>query len=117
MGSNCEIRQGVTLGGNVGRSVDGRTQPVIGDNVRIAAGAKILGPVIVGSRTIIGANAVVLNDVPDDSVAVGVPARVVKVNGRKVGSPGSDGVAQQLNAISQRLEAIEQRLNRLDRDR
>ena len=74
MGVGCSIGQGVTIGtkGHGSKGV-----PVIGDNVAIHAGAKVLGPIRVGNNVAIGANAVVLNDVPSDSIAVGVPARVL----------------------------------------
>lgn len=78
IGYNCEIRQGVTLGGNLGKEKDGRTQPILGNNILIGAGAKILGPVKIGDNSIIGANAVVICDIPENSVAGGVPARVLR---------------------------------------
>ena len=77
VGANCIIMQGVTLGGNMGKSSQGNTQPIIGDNVFIGPGAKILGPVSIGSEAKIGANAVVINDIHDSTVAVGVPAREI----------------------------------------
>jgi serine O-acetyltransferase len=70
-GDNCRIRTGVVVGL---RRLDEIAAPVIGDNVDIGAGAKLLGPIHIGNNTIIGANAVVLCDVPDNSIAVGVPA-------------------------------------------
>jgi serine O-acetyltransferase len=70
-GDNCRIRNGVVVG--LRRTEEPRA-PVIGNNVDIGAGAKILGPISVGNNVIVGANAVVLSDVPDDSIAVGVPA-------------------------------------------
>jgi serine O-acetyltransferase len=78
IGINCEIRQGVTLGGNLGKEKYGTTQPILGNNIMIGAGAKILGPVKIGDNSIIGANAVVISDIPKDSVAGGVPARVLR---------------------------------------
>jgi len=78
IGKNCEIRQCVTFGGNMGQEKEGRTQPLLGDNILIGAGAKILGPIKVGSNSIIGANAVVIRDVPENSVAGGVPAKVIR---------------------------------------
>ena len=72
-GDNCRIRNGVTVGL---RHVDQPVAPWIGDDVDIGAGAKILGGIRIGNRVAIGANAVVLCDVPDDAVAVGVPATV-----------------------------------------
>jgi serine O-acetyltransferase len=70
-GDNCRIRNGVVIGL---RHIDQKAAPVIGDNVDIGAGAKLLGPIHIGNNTIIGANAVVLCDVPENSIAVGVPA-------------------------------------------
>ncbi|HEY1598020.1 MAG TPA: serine acetyltransferase [Pirellulales bacterium] len=70
-GDNCRIRNGVVIGL---RRVEEPQAPVIGNNVDIGAGAKILGPISVGDNVVIGANAVVINDVPDNCVAVGVPA-------------------------------------------
>jgi serine O-acetyltransferase len=70
-GNNCRIRNGVVVGL---RHVDQKVAPVIGDNVDIGSGAKLLGSIRIGNNTIVGANAVVLCDVPDNSIAVGVPA-------------------------------------------
>lgn len=75
VGHRCIIQQGVTIGGRGGSGVDG--SPHIGDDVTLGSGAKLMGPIRIGSRSLIGANAVVIGDVPDDSVAVGVPARVI----------------------------------------
>lgn len=82
IGDNCLIYQGATLGGT-GKD-KGKRHPTIGDNVLVGAGAKVLGPFKVGSNVKIAANAVVLNAIPDDCTAVGVPARVVKRKGEKV---------------------------------
>lgn len=76
IGANCKILNGVTLG-NKDTEIGINQQPIIGDNVVIGTGAKILGRVIVGDNVRIGANSVVINDVPSNSVAVGVPARVI----------------------------------------
>ncbi|MBI5263401.1 MAG: serine acetyltransferase [Bradyrhizobium sp.] len=70
-GDNCRIRNGVVVGL---RRVDEPCAPVIGNNVDIGAGAKLLGAITVGDNSIIGANAVVLDDVPANSIAIGVPA-------------------------------------------
>ena len=75
IGENCHISQNVTLGG--GGGPDGGL-PILGDNVRVGAGAVILGNVHIGDNAVIGANAVVLCDIPENAVAVGAPARVVK---------------------------------------
>lgn len=70
-GNNCRIRNGVVVGL---RRVDQPCAPVIGNNVDIGAGAKVLGPIKIGDDVVIGANAVVIQDVPDHCIAAGVPA-------------------------------------------
>ncbi|MCM1529287.1 MAG: serine O-acetyltransferase [Alistipes sp.] len=82
IGDNCLLYQGVTLGGT-GKD-KGKRHPTLGDNVLVGAGAKVLGPFTVGSNVKIAANAVVLNAIPDNCTAVGVPAHIVKMNGKKV---------------------------------
>lgn len=72
-GSHCRIRNGVVVGL---KNVDEPCAPVLGDYVDVGAGAKILGNIRIGNHVTIGANAVVLCDVPDNSIAVGVPAKV-----------------------------------------
>lgn len=72
-GDNCRIRNGVVVG--LAR-IDDPCAPVIGNNVDIGAGAKVLGRIRIGDNVAIGANAVVIRDVPDNSIAVGVPAVV-----------------------------------------
>lgn len=74
VGPNCTIFQQVTLGTNHGEA--GRA-PSLGAGVEIAPGARLLGPIEIGQGALVGANAVVLNDVPAHAVAVGVPARVL----------------------------------------
>jgi serine O-acetyltransferase len=78
-GDNCRIRNGVTIGI---RTVSERSAPTIGNDVDIGAGAKLLGPINIGDNVLIGANAVVLCDVPSNSIAVGVPAVVKPRNNR-----------------------------------
>ena len=70
-GDNCRIRNGCVVGL---RRVEEKAAPVIGNNVDIGTGAKLLGPIRIGNNVLIGANAVVMQDVPDNSIAVGVPA-------------------------------------------
>jgi serine O-acetyltransferase len=70
-GDNCRVRNGVVVGL---RRVDEPCAPVLGNNVDIGAGAKVLGRISIGNNVVIGANAVVIRDVPDDCIAVGVPA-------------------------------------------
>jgi serine O-acetyltransferase len=76
-GDNVLIRNGVTVGL---RHTGVRGAPVIGNRVDIGAGAKILGPIKIGNDVVIGANAVVIDDVPSNSLAVGVPARIIPRN-------------------------------------
>lgn len=82
IGDNCLLYQGVTLGGT-GKD-KGKRHPTLGNNVLVGAGAKVLGPFTVGNNVKIAANAVVLNAIPDNCTAVGVPAHVVKMNGKRV---------------------------------
>jgi serine O-acetyltransferase len=91
-GDDCRIRSGVVVGL---RRVEEKCAPVIGNNVDIGAGAKLLGPIRIGDNVVIGANAVVLCDVPDNSMAVGVPAvvrprqRVVSLSAEAKSRPGA----------------------------
>lgn len=82
IGDNCTIYQGATLGGT-GKD-KGKRHPTIGNNVLIGAGAKVLGPFRVGDNSKIAANAVVLREVPPNSTVVGVPARVVVKDNKRV---------------------------------
>lgn len=72
-GDNCRIRNGVTVGL---RRVEEPAAPRLGNNVDVGAGAKLLGPITIGDNVVIGANAVVITDVPANSIAIGVPATV-----------------------------------------
>ncbi len=81
IGDNCIVYQNVTLGGT-GKD-QGKRHPTLGNNVLVGAGAKILGPFKVGDNSRIAAGAVVLSEVPENATAVGVPARIVKINGQK----------------------------------
>lgn len=74
-GNNCIIRNGVTIGT---ARIDKIEAPMIGNNVNIGTGAKILGGIVIGNNVDIGANAVVLKDIPNDCIAVGIPARIIK---------------------------------------
>ena len=82
IGDNCTIYQNVTLGGT-GKDV-GKRHPTLGNNVMVGAGARVLGPFRIGDNSKIAANAVVLEEVPPNCTAVGVPARIVKRNGVRV---------------------------------
>lgn len=82
IGDNCTIYQNVTLGGT-GKD-QGKRHPTLGNNVLVGSGAKVLGPFKVGNNARIAAGAVVLSEVPDDSTAVGVPARIARIGGQRV---------------------------------
>lgn len=82
IGARCKIRHQVTTANS------GEGAAIIGDDVKIGAGAKILGNVRIGNRSLVGANAVVVHDVPDDAVVVGIPARVVRLNGQRIPAGG-----------------------------
>lgn len=77
-GKNLVLEHGVTIGAEKGLT------PVLADNIFVGAGAKIIGPVQIGSDVKIGANAVVTRDLPDGATAVGIPARVIKIYGQRV---------------------------------
>jgi serine O-acetyltransferase len=76
IGKNCTIGQGCTIGGRTGHG----GPPIIGDNVYISAGARLLGGFQVGNNVVIGANAVVIENVPDNCVVAGVPAKIISTN-------------------------------------
>ncbi len=82
VGANVTLYHGVTLGGTSWNK--GKRHPTLQDNVVVGSGAKILGPITIGTGTRVGANAVVVKDVPPDSVVVGVPGRVTHRAGEKV---------------------------------
>ena len=82
IGDDCLIYHGVTLGGT-GKDV-GKRHPTIGSRVLIGTGAKVLGPITIGNGSRVAANAVVLKDIPENSTAVGSPARVIRVDGKRV---------------------------------
>lgn len=79
IGWNCDVRQNVTFGGNF-NTVDenGRSQPWLGNNVSVGAGAVIIGPIKIGANSIIGANSVVTRDVPENVIISGIPGTVLK---------------------------------------
>ena len=106
IGDNCTLYQGVTLGGT-GKDV-GKRHPTLGNNVLVGAGAKVLGPFKISDNSKIAANAVVLEEVPENSTAVGIPARVVRRHGRRVDDLDQvhipDPVAQELSRIEKKLD-------------
>ncbi|MGI6194792.1 MAG: serine O-acetyltransferase EpsC [Eubacteriales bacterium] len=120
IGDNCTLYQGVTLGGT-GKET-GKRHPTLGNNVMVGAGAKVLGGFTIGDNSKIAANAVALSPVPANSTAVGVPARIVRTNGVRVGDLDQvhipDPLAQELctmrmkiNEMRTELENIKNKLN------
>ncbi len=110
IGDDCTLYQGVTLGGT-GKDT-GKRHPTLGNRVMVGAGAKVLGPIEVHDNARIAAGAVVLNDIPADATAVGVPARVVRVGGEKVVEQLDqvhipDPLMQEIEALKERLELLE----------
>ena len=120
IGDNCTIYHGVRLGGT-GKET-GKRHPTIGNNVLISAGSKVLGPLVVGDNSKIGANAVVLNNVEPDSTVVGVPGRTVKRAGERI-APSleldqihiPDPVSQELCKLLIRIEKLEGKIETEDR--
>ena len=117
IGDDVLIYQGVTLGGT-GKDV-GKRHPTIGNNVMISAGAKVLGPFKIGDNSRVAAGAVVLEEVPPNSTVVGVPARVVRQNGKKVEPVKPldqihipDPVWQELNSLKEELAQLKGQLNK-----
>lgn len=118
IGDYCTLYQGVTLGGT-GKD-KGKRHPTLGDNVMVGAGAKVLGPLTIGDNTKVGANALVLLNIPPDSTAVGVPARVVRVNGEKVHPKFDldqihmpDPVSQELCKLYMEIDELQKRIDNI----
>lgn len=119
VGANVTLYHGVTLGGTSWKK--GKRHPTLEDDVVVGAGAKILGPIRIGARTRVGANAVVVKDVPPDSVVVGIPGRVTHRHGERVVTDEHghvhpvdlehgalpDMTASALRRLSKRIEVLE----------
>lgn len=117
IGDNCLVYQGVTLGGT-GKE-KGKRHPTLGNNVMVGAGARVLGPFKVGDNAKIAANAVVLEEVPPNCTAVGVPARIVRRNGKKVSCDLDqihipDPVSQELCRHLMRIEKLEKKIKEME---
>lgn len=119
IGDDCLIYQGVTLGGT-GKDV-GKRHPTIGNNVMISSGAKVLGPFKVGDNSRIASGAIVLEEVPPDCTAAGVPARIVRRNGAKVAPLDQvhipDPVSEQLCRLECRIRQLEKALEEKEQDK
>src|SRR5215213_3190242 len=111
IGDEVTIYQGVTLGGT--GFARGKRHPTVEDEVVIGSGAKLLGPIRVGTAAKVGANSVVIHDVPPHSTVVGNPGRPVRVEGRRPEGPDADWahlpdpVADAIRALSQRVAELE----------
>lgn len=117
IGDDVTLYQGVTLGGT-GFST-GKRHPTVEDNVTIGSGAKLLGPIAIGHGAKIGANSVVVADVPANATVVGVPGHPVRVDGRRVEGPDADWihlpdpVADAMRVLSSRVAELEHQLAEL----
>jgi serine O-acetyltransferase len=111
IGDDVTLYQGVTLGGT--GFATGKRHPTVQDNVTIGSGAKLLGPITVGHGSKIGANSVVITDVPPNCTVVGNPGHVVRVDGRRIEGPDADWihlpdpVADAIKGLAARIEALE----------
>ena len=108
----------MTLGGT-GKDT-GKRHPTLGNNVMVGAGAKVLGPVQIGDNVKVASGAVVLEDLPEDSTAVGIPARVVRVAGKRVANDLDqvhipDPVKDEIAKLEQKLAAMQAELEELKR--
>ncbi len=112
IGDNVTLYQGVTLGGT--GFATGKRHPTVQDNVTIGSGAKLLGPITVGHGAKIGANSVVIHDVPPNSTVVGNPGHPVRIEGRRPEGPDADWVhlpdpiADAIKSLAGRIESLEQ---------
>lgn len=119
IGDDVTIYHGVTLGGT-GKD-HGKRHPTIGNNVMISTGAKILGPFKVGDNSRIAANAVVLQEVPEDSTVVGIPGRVVRLKGERVNPCTTldqvrmpDPIQMEICKLSNAVEALQEKLKNIE---
>ena len=118
LGDRVTLYQGVTLGGT--GFARGKRHPTVEDDVTIGSGAKLLGPITVGHGAKVGANTVVVADVPPNSTVVGNPGHTVRVEGRKPEGPDADWIhlpdpiADAIRSLSDRLAAAERRLAEID---
>jgi serine O-acetyltransferase len=117
IGDRVTLYQGVTLGGTGFQR--GKRHPTLGDNVTVGSGAKLLGPIEVGHGAKVGANTVVVEDVPPNATVVGNPGHTVKVEGRRVEGPDADWIhlpdpiADAIRGLSERIAALEGRIAEL----
>jgi serine O-acetyltransferase len=111
IGDDVLLYQGSTLGGT--GIIQGKRHPTIGNNVVIGAGAKVLGNIVIGDNSYIGANAVVIKDVPPNSTVVGIPGKITKQDGRKIDT--SLDHVHVLDPIMQTIEELQDRVKNLEK--
>ncbi|MGA2319745.1 MAG: serine O-acetyltransferase [Solirubrobacteraceae bacterium] len=117
IGNDVTLYQGVTLGGT--GFATGKRHPTVQDNVTIGSGAKLLGPITIGHGAKIGANSVVITDVPANSTVVGNPGHPVRVDGRRPEGPDADWIhlpdpiAEAIKTLASRISALEQTVGEL----
>lgn len=117
IGRDVTLYQGVTLGGT--GFATGKRHPTVQDNVTIGSGAKLLGPITIGHGAKIGANSVVIHDVPPNSTVVGNPGHPVRVEGKRPEGPDADWVhlpdplADAIKGLASRIGALEEALAEL----
>ena len=111
IGRNVTLYQGVTLGGT--GFARGKRHPTVGDDVVVGSGAKLLGPIDVGARAKIGANSVVIHDVPSNSTVVGNPGHPVRVDGKRPEGPDADW-AHLPDPVADALRGLAARVNELE---
>jgi serine O-acetyltransferase len=118
IGDRVTLYQGVTLGGT--GFARGKRHPTVEDDVTVGSGAKLLGPIRVGHNAKVGANTVVIHDVPPNSTVVGNPGHPVRVEGRKPEGPDADWIhlpdplADAIKGLTERIGELERRLAELD---
>ena len=112
IGSDVTLYQGVTLGGT--GFATGKRHPTIEDNVTIGSGAKLLGPITIGHGAKIGANSVVITDVPPNSTVVGNPGHPVRVEGRRPEGPDADWIHLP-DPIAEAIQGLAARIGELER--
>jgi serine O-acetyltransferase len=120
IGDNVTLFQGVTLGGTGKQR--GKRHPTIGSHVVVGAGAKVLGPITVGNYVKIGANSVVLQDVPDHSTVVGIPGRIVRIKDERVADDAlmdhihiPDPIADKLIELQVQIDTLKKEMENIKR--
>lgn len=129
IGDDCTLYHGVTLGGTTWQK--GKRHPTLGNNVVVGAGAKVLGPILIGDGARIGSNAVVVKPVPENATAIGIPAKIIEIpkdalekrrleTAKKIGFDAygtsndmPDPVLTAINRILDHLHAVDHRMDRM----